>query len=184
MDEKTRTATSKFLSFVLRHKPEAIGIALDRGGWVDVDVLLGACSRHGRPLRRADLDEVVATNSKKRFAFSHDGQRIRANQGHSTGVDLGYEPAEPPDVLFHGTVCRHLPSIRSNGLLPMGRHHVHLSPDEGTARSVGSRRGKPVVLRIDARAMRDAGHVFFESPNHVWLTEVVPSAFIAGFDED
>jgi len=112
MDEKRRTAVSKFLSYVLRHEPAAAGIALDAGGWVAVDVLLEACAQHGRRLSRADLDEVVATSPKQRFALSDDGQRIRANQGHSIAVDLGYEPAEPPDVLFHGTVARLLPSIR------------------------------------------------------------------------
>ena len=180
MDERTRTATSKFLSFVLRHKPDAIGIVLDDAGWVDVDVLLRACGDHGRALSRAELDEVVARNPKRRFALSEDGRRIRANQGHSTEVDLGYAPADPPDVLFHGTVARLLPSIREKGLLRMDRHHVHLSADEATARNVGSRRGKPVLLRIDAQAMKDAGHAFFCTPNGVWLTESVPPRFITG----
>lgn len=184
MDDKSRTAASKFLSFVLRHDPGAAGITLDSGGWVDVDVLLDACAKHGRPLSRAELDEVVATSPKQRFALSDDSRRIRANQGHSVAVDLGYEPAEPPDVLFHGTVRRLLPSIRDKGLLRMERHHVHLSPDEATARAVGSRRGKPVILRIDARAMRAAGHVFFRAPNGVWLTDAVPSSFISGFDDE
>lgn len=184
MDEKSRTATSKFLSYVLRHEPAAVGIALDSGGWVAVDVLLDACAQHGRPLSRADLDEVVATSPKQRFALSDDRRCIRANQGHSTAVNLGYEPADPPDVLFHGTIARLLPAIRDQGLLRMKRHHVHLSSDEVTARAVGSRRGKPVILRIDARAMRDAGHVFFVTPNGVWLTDAVPSSFISGWGDD
>lgn len=184
MDEKSRTAASKFLSFVLRHEPKAVGITLDAGGWVDVDVLLRACSEHGRRLSRAELGEVVATSPKQRFALSDDGLRIRANQGHSTAVDLGYEPAKPPDVLFHGTIARVLPAIRDKGLQPMERHHVHLSPDEATARAVGGRRGKPVILRIDARAMRDGGHVFFVTPNGVWLTDAVPSSFISGWGDD
>jgi len=181
MDEKTRTAVSKFLSFVLRHQPEAIGISLDREGWVDAELLLRGCTQHGRPLTRSELDEVVVTSPKQRFAFSDDGQRIRANQGHSTDVDLGYEPAEPPDVLFHGTAPALLPSIREQGLLRMERHHVHLSQDEATARAVGSRRGKPVILRVDARAMREAGHTFFRASNGVWLTDTVPSTFILAF---
>jgi putative RNA 2'-phosphotransferase len=184
MDEKSRTAASKFLSFVLRHDPAAVGIALDAGGWVAVDVLLDACTKHGRPLSRIELEDVVATSPKQRFAFSEDGQRIRANQGHSITVDLGYEPAEPPDVLFHGTVAHLLPSIRDKGLQRMERHHVHLSPDEATARAVGGRRGKPVLLRIDARAMREAGHVFFVTPNGVWLTDTVPSSFISDWGDD
>lgn len=180
MDEKSRTAASKFLSYVLRHEPTAVGITLDPGGWVAVDALLDACAQHGRHLSRAELDEVVEKNQKQRFALSDDGQRIRANQGHSTMVDLGYEPAEPPDILFHGTVARLLPSIRNEGLQRMKRHHVHLSPDETTARAVGGRRGKPVILRIDARAMRTAGYVFFVTPNSVWLTDTVPARFIWG----
>ena len=184
MDEKSRTAASKFLSYVLRHQPAAVGIALDSGGWVAVDALLRACAQHGRPLSHTELDEVVATSPKQRFALSDDGQRIRASQGHSTAVDLGYQPAEPPDLLFHGTLARLLPLIQAKGLHRMERHHVHLSADEATARTVGGRRGKPVILRIDARAMRDAGHVFFVTPNGVWLTDAVPSSFISGWVDD
>ena len=181
MDEKSRTAISKFLSFVLRHQPATVGITLDAGGWVAVDALLAACAQHAQPLSRAELEEVVATSPKQRFVLSDDGQRIRANQGHSISVDLGYEPAQPPDVLFHGTVASALASIREQGLRRMDRHHVHLSADEATARAVGARRGKPVILRIDARAMRDAGHVFYVTPNGVWLTDVVPSSFLSGW---
>lgn len=130
------------------------------------------------------LVAAIATSPKQRFALSNDGQRIRANQGHSTTVDLGYEPAEPPEVLFHGTVARLLPSIRDKGLQRMERHHVHLSFDEATARTVGGRRGKPVILCIDTRAMRKAGHVFFMTPNGVWLTDAVPASFISGWDAE
>ncbi|HVY28332.1 MAG TPA: RNA 2'-phosphotransferase [Polyangiaceae bacterium] len=184
MDEKLRTDASKFLSFVLRHEPAAVGIALDSSGWVDVDVLLDAFAQHGRHLSRTELAEIVATSPKQRFALSDDGQRIRANQGHSTAVDLGYEAAEPPDVLYHGTIGRLLPSIREKGLQRMQRHHVHLSPDEATARAVGGRRGRPVILRVDARAMRAAGHVFLVTPNGVWLTDAVPNSFISGWGDD
>ena len=184
MDEKSRTAASKFLSHVLRHEPATVGITLDAGGWVAVEVLLDACTRYGRRLSRAELHEIVASSPKQRFALSDDGQRIRANQGHSIAVDLGYEPAEPPGVLFHGTVDRLLPSIRDKGLQRMERHHVHLSPDEATARVVGGRRGKPIILRIDTQAMREAGHVFFVTPNGVWLTDAVPASFISGWGKD
>lgn len=184
MSDPRRKATSKFLSFVLRHEPEAVGLSLDAAGWVEVDELLKALAAHHRPLSRAELEDLVATNDKRRFAFSEDGGRIRASQGHSTAVELGYEPAEPPDVLFHGTVHRLLPSIREAGLQRMQRHHVHLSADVPTARNVGRRRGAPVILRVDARAMREAGHVFLRTPNDVWLTETVPSTFIAGLDDD
>lgn len=184
MNEDGRTAASKFLSFVLRHRPESIGITLDPGGWVDIEVLLKACNQHGRALSRAVLLEIVATSPKQRFAISDDGLRVRANQGHSTRVELGHAPAEPPEVLFHGTVAGLLPSIRSQGLLRMARHHVHLSADEATARAVGGRRGSPVVLTVAARAMCAAGHPFFVTPNQVWLTDRVPPEFIVGLPED
>ena len=180
MDLRTRTATSKFLSLVLRHRPELIGIELDPQGWVAIDVLLARCTARGRSLSRDELLEIVATSPKRRFALSDDGERIRANQGHSVEVDLGLAPREPPDVLFHGTVAAALPAIRAEGLARMDRHHVHLSADEATAKLVGSRRGAPVVLRIDAKAMHRDGHVFFVADNGVWLTDHVPPQYLAG----
>ncbi len=180
MNDKTRVKLSKYLSFVLRHQPEAAGLTLDDEGWVAVDLLLEGCAREGKHLSRVHLDEIVAKCPKQRFAVSEDGQRIRANQGHSTDVELGYEPAEPPDLLYHGTVNQVLGLIFEKGLLKMQRHHVHLSADERTAKTVGGRRGKPVVLVVDACAMRAAGHVFFCTPNGVWLTEKVPPEFISG----
>lgn len=184
MNDKTRTSISKFLSYVLRHEPSAAGVTLDAEGWVDVDSLLAGCAAHGKRLSRTQLEEVVARCPKQRFAFSDDGARIRASQGHSAQVDLGYAPADPPPVLFHGTVERFLPAIREQGLLKMKRHHVHLSADEATARNVGGRRGKPVLLRIDTAAMRAAGHAFFLSANGVWLTETVPPEFIDGLAQN
>ena len=169
---------SKRLSYWLRHAPEAGGIELDEAGWVDVNVLLEAFARSSTPLERSRLERIVAESDKQRFAFSADGVRIRANQGHSVSVDLGYEPAEPPAELFHGTVGKALPSIREKGLLPQSRHHVHLSADRATAKNVGSRRGRPVVLTVNAAAMVKAGHVFFRSANGVWLTDVVPAEFL------
>jgi putative RNA 2'-phosphotransferase len=164
---------SKRLSFVLRHRPESVGLAVDDAGWADVDELLAALR-----LTRAELEHVVATNDKQRFAFDHTGRRIRASQGHSRPVALGYRPQSPPDVLFHGTIDRFLPAIRAEGLRPGRRHAVHLSEDVATARAVGGRRGRPVVLRIDAAAMVAGGHEFTRSPNGVWLTDTVPTAYL------
>ncbi|NQU20130.1 MAG: RNA 2'-phosphotransferase [Candidatus Nealsonbacteria bacterium] len=178
MNEKSVKRTSKFLSLVLRHQPEKIGISLDDAGWVDVDVLLGATARHGRPISRDTLDYVVRTNDKQRFIFSEDGQRIRANQGHSVDVDLGYRPADPPEILLHGTPTRFIESIRQNGLKKMDRHHVHLHADEATATAVGRRRGKPVLLKVRAQDMAREGHEFLVTPNEVWLTDHVPVEFI------
>ncbi|WP_327293407.1 RNA 2'-phosphotransferase [Streptomyces sp. NBC_01198] len=170
MDEKRTVKASKFLSLVLRHEPERIGVALDEGGWVDVGALLAACAAHGRPLTRAELDHVVATNNKRRFAFSEDGRRIRASQGHTVAVELGLAPAVPPDVLFHGTATATLPLILRDGLLPMARQDVHLSADRETAVRVGARHGRPVVLAVDAAGLAAAGQVFRVSANGVWLT--------------
>ena len=169
---------SKFLSLVLRHAPGKAGIALDAEGWTDVDALLAALAKRGHRLSRADLDLLVATNNKKRFAFDPTGARIRASQGHSVAVDLGLEPRVPPETLFHGTVARFLDSIRAQGLLRGSRRHVHLSPDVETARIVGARRGEPVILTVRAGAMHAAGHGFFLSENGVWLTDAAPPEFL------
>lgn len=174
MDDRRLIRFSRFLSLVLRHDPAAAGIALDEGGWVDVDVLIAACGRVGRPITRAELDQVVAGNDKRRFAYSADGRRIRASQGHSVAVDLGLEPVEPPAVLYHGTVERALPAVLREGLRPMSRQDVHLSADIATAERVGARRGRPVVLEIDAAGLAAEGHLFRRSANGVWLTDGVP----------
>jgi putative RNA 2'-phosphotransferase len=151
---------------------------LDEAGWTSVDELLSAMRRHGRPLSREQLELVVHTNDKRRFAFSEDGTRIRANQGHSVEVDLGYESAEPPEILFHGTPERFVPSILREGLNKGDRHHVHLHADPTVAKTVGKRRGKPVILVVRAKDMKKAGHEFFVTPNRVWLTDHVPPSFI------
>lgn len=171
---------SKILSLVLRHDPAHLGLTLDANGWVDVDVLLRQMDQHGYPVTRAELQTVVDTSDKKRFALSEDGLRIRANQGHSVQVDLGLTAQTPPDQLFHGTVDRFLDSIRQHGLKPGDRHHVHLSPDRKTATAVGGRRGKPVILTVDAQRMHQQGHAFYQSANGVWLTDHVPPEFIQG----
>ena len=171
---------SKRLSYVLRHAPGSVGIVLDDAGWVDVDELLTALAAHGRPVTRADLEHVVATNDKRRFAFDDTGSRIRASQGHSVAVDLGLAAVEPPPALFHGTPERNLPAIRAEGLRPGNRHAVHLSPDAATARTVGARRGRPVVLAVDAAAMAADGAVFTCSANGVWLVDAVPPQYLTG----
>ncbi|MCW5774667.1 MAG: RNA 2'-phosphotransferase [Rhodospirillaceae bacterium] len=171
--------TSKFLSMVLRHKPEKIGLKLDPAGWISIDALLPALAAHGMRVTRADLERVVAANEKRRFALSDDGHRIRAVQGHSRPVDLGLAPQTPPDTLFHGTVARFLAPIRQEGLKPAGRQFVHLSAERATALAVGARRGAPVVLVVDAAAMARDGIAFFRAENGVWLTATVAPAFIA-----
>lgn len=178
MDERRAVRVSKYLARHLRHRPERIGISLDSGGWVDVEELLAACARDGFTITAAELEHVVAANDKQRYAFDESRRRIRANQGHTVGVELDLPQAVPPEVLFHGTVERFLPRIRREGLRPMGRHHVHLSADAATARRVGARRGAPVVLTVDAVAMSAAGHVFRISGNGVWLVDTVPPEYL------
>jgi len=167
---------SKFLARHLRHDPGRIGIELDARGWTGVDELLRAAAAHGFPFTRAELAEVVAANDKQRYAL--DGDRIRANQGHSVEVDLELPATEPPEWLYHGTVARFLAAIRDEGLRPMNRHAVHLSPDRETATRVGARRGRAVVLPVRAGAMHRDGHTFRVSENGVWLTDAVPARYL------
>jgi len=168
---------SKRLSYVLRHAPESAGLTLDGAGWVGVGELLAALG-----LTRSQLEDVVAGNDKQRFAFDATGTRIRASQGHSVPVDLGYAAGEPPAELFHGTVQRYLDRILAEGLRPQDRHAVHLSPDVETARTVGARRGRPVVLRIDAAALAAEGAAFSRSANGVWLVDAVPRRHLTVLD--
>jgi putative RNA 2'-phosphotransferase len=173
MNEKELIRISKRLARHLRHDPAALGLTLAPEGWAPVDTLLGALA-----ITREKLDEVVERNNKRRFAFDETGTRIRASQGHSVTVDLGLPDATPPDVLYHGTVAKYLDAIFHEGLRPMNRHAVHLSATTETARTVGARRGKPVLLRVDAAAMAAAGHAFQVSANGVWLTASVPPPYL------
>ena len=179
MNKDRAKSISKYLSLVLRHNPAAAGITLDAEGWVRVDDLLAGAARHDHLFTRTELEEVVQTNEKQRFAFSLDGQRIRANQGHSVSVDLGLTPETPPDVLYHGTVERFVSSIMEKGLDKRSRQHVHLSLDVATATRVGSRRGDPIILRIAAASMHSDGFHFYCSANGVWLTDRVPPQYIS-----
>jgi putative RNA 2'-phosphotransferase len=182
--EQEAVRDSKFLSGVLRHNPGKIGITLDAAGWVDVEVLLAALKRRGRRVARARLDFVVEHNNKKRFEYDESGTRIRASQGHSVPVELGYEPTVPPETLYHGTATRSLDSIFAAGLMPGSRHHVHLSMDAETATKVGSRHGKPAVLLVAAARMHADGHAFFRSTNGVWLTEHVAPEYLLSVSAD
>lgn len=178
MTDKETIRASKFLSLILRHEPERVGLQLGEAGWIGVGELLAAVNRNGVVLTLEDLKHIVATSDKERFAFSEDGQRIRASQGHSVEVDLQYVPQTPPEILYHGTATRFLDAIRHNGLQRMGRHDVHLSAETTRTLQVGSRHGKPVLLTIRAGEMHRAGFVFRCSVNSVWLVEQVPPQFI------
>lgn len=174
--------TSKAMSLWLRHDPAAGGLALDDAGWAPADAVLAAPVKRGLAGGIDDLRRVVTDSDKQRFELSDDGTMIRARQGHSVEVDLDWPVAEPPEHLFHGTVERFLDAILAEGLKPMARHHVHLSPDVATATRVGERRGKPVILRIAAAAMAQGGAVFRLSSNGVWLADAVPPEFIERLD--
>ena len=172
-------AASKYLALILRHKPEAAGLSLDAEGWARVEDVLSALQRKFGSFGREALEELVRSNDKQRYAFDGSGTRIRANQGHSVAVDLGLEPTAPPDILYHGTAARFLPSILAEGLVRGKRHHVHLSPDRETALTVGARRqGETALLRVLSGKMAADGHEFFRSGNGVWLTDHVPPAYL------
>jgi len=170
---------SKFLSFVLRHQPDAVGLVLDPQGWADIDDLIEKGNASGTAFDREDLLHVVDTSDKKRFSLSPDGRRVRAAQGHSVSVQLGLSPQVPPAVLYHGTATRFVDSILAEGLKPQERQYVHLSADEDTAARVGKRHGTPLILKIDALRMQAAGFSFFMAENGVWLTDEVPAEFLS-----
>jgi putative RNA 2'-phosphotransferase len=168
---------SRFLSHVLRHEPQSIGLALDAQGWVQIDELVERAGAHGMALTRDLILHVAGTSDRQRFACDGAG-RIRAKHGHTVTIDLGIEPSEPPPILFHGTAVRAVASIRAEGLVPGVRQYVHLSIDAATATSVGRRHGRPVLLRVAAGRMWSAGFKFVRSASAVWLTSSVPADFI------
>ena len=172
------TSLSRKLSYLLRHDPGALGLTLDEAGWVGVDALLAALAVDGTPVSRSALADLVADSDKQRFALDPVTDQIRAQQGHSVPVALGLTARQPPPVLHHGTVARFLPAISVEGLTRQGRHHVHLSEDEPTARRIAARRGPPVVLEVAAGAMAADGHEFFLSGNGVWLVDAVPVRYL------
>lgn len=178
MNEKTAKTVSKFLSLVLRHSPEKIGLKLDENGWADVEELIIKCSQKGNKLDKILLDYVVENNDKKRFAYNEDKTRIRASQGHSISVELDLAATEPAEYLYHGTVGKFMESIQKEGLKKMSRQHVHLSKDKETAVKVGSRRGVPQILTVRSGAMHRDGFKFYLSENNVWLTDEVPAKYI------
>jgi putative RNA 2'-phosphotransferase len=175
---KEMTRLSKFLSLILRHEPEKVGLVLEEGGWVEVSTLLRALQKAGHRVDELLLQQVVRENDKQRFAFNEDSSKIRANQGHSVRVDLGLHHIAPPDILYHGTATRFLESILATGLQPQSRTHVHLSPDYDTAVKVGTRHGKPVVLSVQAGQITTDGFLFYRAYNGVWLTDRVPTQYI------
>lgn len=178
MDPKFEKKSSKFLSLILRHKPETIGISLSPDGWAEVDSLLQQMNSKGHSLSFDQLRYIVETNDKQRFSFNENHTRIRANQGHSIEVDLALQPLVPPSVLYHGTATRFIDSIKKEGLKRLNRQHVHLSSSMETASLVGQRHGKLALLTIDAKRMHEDKLVFFLSKNGVWLTEHVPVKYI------
>lgn len=179
MTTKRLSETSKFLSYILRHEPHAIGLQLDSEGWADIESLIAGAAKDGRTLDIALIQAVVSSSDKKRFSISDDGLRIRAVQGHSTtNVSIQHVEKEPPEFLYHGTATRFLESIRQQGLIAGSRHHVHLSQDIPTAIAVGQRYGKPVALIVEALLMHQQGFKFFHAENGVWLTTHVPAVFI------
>lgn len=178
MNDKQRTKLSKAMSLLLRHRPQLGKLTLDEQGWVNMDALIDGLGRLGIRTDPEQVEEVIVKCDKQRFAWDEIHDRVRANQGHSVAVQLDLPECEPPDTLFHGTVDRFLSAIRTKGLQKRNRHHVHLSGDRQTAQKVGQRRGKPVILNVDAKRMQADGYKFYLSNNGVWLTDHVPSEYL------
>jgi putative RNA 2'-phosphotransferase len=178
INDKENTKISKFLSLVLRHQPETIGISLDENGWTDVNTLIDKMNHNGFTISNEILKYIVESNNKKRFAFNEANTLIRASQGHSIEVNLGYSPQQPPLILFHGTSDQNVESILNKGIEKRSRNHVHLSLDIDTAIKVGQRHGKPVIFEVASGQMYEDGFKFFISENNVWLTDQVPSKYL------
>ncbi len=178
------TRLSKYLSYMLRHNPQSIGIELDNAGWVSVESLIAASRKHGKDIRAKDIYEIIRHSDKQRFTLSRDGKYIRANYGHSINVELGYEPEQPPATLYHGTARRFVPTIRKQGLLPQNRQFVHLAVDRDSATTVGQRHGRPVILDIDSRGMYQDGYTCYQSDAGIWLTKRVPPSYISFPEEN
>ena len=178
MKEKQKNDLSKFISLILRHKPDVIGINLDEHGWANVEDLINGINKSGKEIDMDILEDIVRTDNKQRYSFNEDKRFIRANQGHSIKVDVELKEVQPPDFLYHGTASRFMESIMDEGLKSMSRLYVHLSSDYNTAINVGKRHGDPVVLKIDAKRMYEDGNKFYVSENGVWLTEYVGKKYM------
>lgn len=183
INDKQLTHISKFLSLVLRHKPETISIQLDQNGWTDINDLIEKANNYGVKFDREILNYIVATNPKKRFAFNSTFDKIRASQGHSIDIELGYTNQKPPEILFHRTAEKFAQSILDTGLEKRERQHVHLSSDLETAIKVGQRHGKPFIFKVLAEQMYNDNFQFFISDNGVWLTDNVPTKYLERNDE-
>ncbi|MBD8083028.1 RNA 2'-phosphotransferase [Chryseobacterium caseinilyticum] len=179
MNEQHKKKTSKFLSYVLRHHPELIGLHLDENGWANVEEFIVKSTNGSHGFTFEELSDIVETNDKKRFVFNEDHTRIRANQGHSVGIDLNLKPQLPAEFLYHGTAQSNVNSILENGIEKRSRQHVHLSLDRETATKVGMRHGKPVILTIKTKEMSEDGIPFYLSENGVWLTDFVDVKYIS-----
>ena len=173
------TDISRYISLILRHKPEVIGIKLDEHGWADVQQLISGIKKSRNKSYNMDmLEEIVRTDNKQRYSFNDDKTLIRANQGHSVKVDVELEEKAPPEFLWHGTGEKYVQSIDSVGLIPKGRLYVHLSKDEDTALNVGKRHGKPVIYKVLSGQMSKDGFRFYLSKNGVWLIKEVPVRYL------
>lgn len=180
MNEQQKKKISKFISLVLRHKPEVINLKLDENGWADVEELITKSKRDSHEgFTFEELNEIVETNDKKRFIFNEDKTKIRANQGHSIDIDLALKPQQPPEFLYHGTAQSNIDSILEKGIEKRSRQHVHLSQDKETATKVGMRHGKPIILIIKTQEMFNDGIEFYLSENNVWLTDFVDAKYIS-----
>ncbi|HGT0205763.1 TPA: RNA 2'-phosphotransferase [Clostridioides difficile] len=173
---------SIFISLILRHKPETIGIKLDDYGYADVNELIEKINNTGRNINIEILEQIVKEDNKQRYSFNDDRSKIRANQGHSINVNVELRELEPPKYLYHGTATRFLDNIKNEGIIKQSRLYVHLSRDIDIAVKVGKRHGTPVILKINTGKMYENGYKFHLSENNVWLCEYIPFKYVEIFE--
>ncbi len=179
MNEQKKKSIGKFLSLILRHQPDTIGLILDENGWANIDELIEKCKKENVLFTFDELVEIVETNDKKRYAFNYEQTKIRTNQGHSIDVDVELKSVKPTVFLYHGTAKKNLDSILEIGIEKRSRQHVHLSIDKNTAIKVGLRHGRPIILKINSGIMHDDGNIFYLSENNVWLTDFINPKYIS-----
>lgn len=177
MTKKEQDNLSIYISLILRHKPDVIGITLDEHGWANVSELLKGINKTNN-ITMEILEKIVDEDAKQRYSFNQEKTLIRANQGHSVNVDVDLKECVPPDILYHGTGVKYCSSINRQGLIPKSRLYVHLSKDIETATNVGSRHGEPFIYKVMAKEMYDNNYKFYLSKNGVWLTKQVPVQYL------
>ena len=178
LDTAALKGLSKHMSRILRHEAEQLNLQLDPEGYVPIEALLAALQRAGVPATEASVRAVVETMEPRKQRFSLADGWIRANYGHSLALRIDHQPGAPVGFLYHGTTVPTRDKIMLEGLRPMGRQYVHLTPDADLARMVGGRHGKPCLLRVDAVRAHAEGIAFYQANRNFWLTDHVPPQYL------